>query len=222
MWKDLKTQFNVIKALTIHNLQGQMSGYKYGFAWLILEPLLFIAGFRLMKKFLGGLASPPGMTPLMFYVLGVFPIFMALFGLKSYSIPVRPSKLLTFPRVTPFDLVIASNLSMFAIYFVLFWLMVVPISIYENVWPPQDVMEVMLSLITAWIMGWSLGLVISAPFRSFPPLKQFVGYANFALRMSSGLFFCITMLPLAFWPYVTWNPLFHVTELVRDAWFEGY
>jgi capsular polysaccharide transport system permease protein len=40
--------------------------------------------------------------------------------------------------------------------------------------------------------------------------------------MSSGLFFCITMLPLAFWPYVTWNPLFHVTELVRDAWFEGY
>jgi ABC-2 type transport system permease protein len=48
MWKDLKTQFNVIKALTIHNLQGQMSGYKYGFAWVILEPLVFIAGFRIV------------------------------------------------------------------------------------------------------------------------------------------------------------------------------
>jgi len=82
--------------------------------------------------------------------------------------------------------------------------------------------QIILSLITAWIIGWCLGLVVSAPFRSFPPLKQFIGYSNFALRMSSGMFFCITMLPLTVWPYFTWNPLFQTTELVRDAWFEGY
>jgi capsular polysaccharide transport system permease protein len=222
MWKDLKTQFNVVTALTIHNLQGQMSSYKYGFAWVILEPLVFIAGFRMMRKFIGSMASPSGMTPLMFYVLGVFVIFLALGGLKTFQIPVSRPKLLSFPRVTTLDIAIASNLSSFAIYFVLFWLVVIPVAIYENVWPPQNIVPIMLAMITAWILGWSVGLAFSAPFRSFPPLKQFIGYSNFAMRMTSGMFFCVTMLPLTTWPYFTWNPLFHLTEIMRDAWFESY
>src|SRR5436305_4486278 len=101
MLRELKTQFNVLKALTIHDLQGQMKAYNYGFAWLILEPLIYIAGFRLMRQFLGALAPPSGMTPLMFYVLGVLPLYLSFEALKTFRIAASPSKLLSFPRVTP-------------------------------------------------------------------------------------------------------------------------
>lgn len=217
-----RTQFNVLKALTIHNLQGQMSGYKYGFAWLILEPMIYIVGFRMARKLLGGLGSPPGMTPLMFYILGVFPIYICFLGVKNFTIPVGRSKLLGFPRVTPLDVTIASTLSGFALYFLLFWTLAFAVAHFENAWPPQNILEIMLAMIAALIFGITIGLAISGLFYLFPPTRQFVGYLSFAMRMGSGMFFCITMIPITYWPYLTWNPVMHITEMTRDGWFEGY
>jgi capsular polysaccharide transport system permease protein len=223
MFKDLATQFNVLKALTIHNLQGQMSTYSYGFAWVILEPLFFIAGFRLMRQFLGNSLAPPGgMTPLMFYVLGVIPLFLAFDGLKAYGLLVKPTKMLAFPRVTPLDMAVASGVASFAVYFILFWIIAVPVSMYEGAWPPDNIMGIILGMILGWMLGLGLGFILSGAVRVFPPARQFIGYAVFGLRMSSGLFFSITMVPVTVWPYLDWNPLLNVTEIVRDAWFESY
>lgn len=222
MLSELKTQFNVLKALTVHDLQGQMKAYNYGFAWVILEPLFFIAGFRLMRQFLGSMATPSGMTPLLFYVLGVLPLYLCFEGIKGYQVAASSDPLLSMPRVTPVDITLASGLSAFAVYFVLFWLIAVPVSIYENVWPPRNILGVMTALIFAWMIGVATGFILSGAYRAFPPAKQFIGYTNFALRMASGMFFCITMIPIEWWPYLSWNPLLHCTELIRADWFESY
>src|SRR4051812_44666726 len=111
MLRELKTQFNVVKALTIYDLQGQMKSYNYGFAWMILEPMIYIAGFRLMRQFFNVFAPPGGMTPLMFYVLGVLPLYLCFEGLKTFQVAANPSRLLSFPRVTPIDLTLAAALS---------------------------------------------------------------------------------------------------------------
>ena len=222
MLRELKTQFNVLKALTINDLQGQMKSYNYGFAWMLLEPMIYIAGFRLARQFFKAFAPPSGMTPLMFYVLGVLPLYLCFETLKTFQVAAKPSNLLSFPRVTPLDLTIASGLSSFAVYFVLFWLIALPVSIYENAWPPDNIMSVMFALIMAWMLGISFELIISGAYRVFPPAKQFISYLVFALRMLSGMFFCITMLPVDWWPYLSWNPLLQATEIIRDAWFEGY
>ena len=222
MLRELKTQFNVLKALTIHDLQGQMRAYNYGFAWLLLEPLIYIAGFRLMRQFLGAFAPPSGMTPLMFYILGVLPLYICFEGLKTFQIAAKPSKLLSFPRVTPVDLTLAAAASSFAVYFVLFWLIALPVSIYEHVWPPENIMSVMFALILAWMLGVSFAFIISGAFRAFPPTKQFMSYMVFGLRVASGMFFCITMIPVVWWPYLDWNPLLQVTEMMRDGWFQSY
>lgn len=223
MFKALATQFNVLKALTIHNLQGQMKTYRYGFAWIILEPLFFLVAFRMMRKVVGGSLEPPsGMTPFMFYVLAIIPLYLVFDGIKSYGTLVSPSKMLTVPRVTPLDMVLASGASSFAIYFLLFWIIAVPISIFENAWPPDDILDIILGLILGWLLGMAIGFALSGAVRVFPPIKQFIGYSIFALRVSSGLFFSITMVPVTVWPYLAWNPLLNVTEIIRDAWYESY
>lgn len=222
MLEELKTQFNVLKAVTIYDLQGQMRSYNYGFAWLLLEPLIYIAGFRLMRQVLGSMAAPSGMTPIMFYVLGVMPLYLAIDGIRSYAIVANPSKLLSFPRVTPIDLALGSAISSFAIYFILFWVISIPVAIYEKAWPPDNILPVMFALIAAWMLGIAFGFIISGAYRVFPPIKQFVSYTSFGLRMTSGMFFCVTMIPIAWWPFCSWNPFMQTTELARDGWFEGY
>ena len=62
MFADLRTQFNVIGALTIHELQGLMKTYNYGFAWALFEPFMFIAVMRVVKSAFKGL--PPGVVRL--------------------------------------------------------------------------------------------------------------------------------------------------------------
>jgi capsular polysaccharide transport system permease protein len=222
MWSDFRTQFNVLRTLAIHNLQGQMKTYNYGFAWVLLEPIIYIAAFRLVRKLFGGGMTTSGMTPLMFYILGVLPLYFCLNGFKSYAVLASSSNLLSFPRVTRSDLAIAEGVASFAVYFLLFWLIAVPVSIYEGVWPPQNVIPILFALVVSWVMGLAVGFALSGFYQVFPPLKQFVGYIVFGFRMISGFFFCIVMIPVEYWPYLTWNPLLHITELVRDAWFESY
>ena len=72
MLAELRTQFNVIVALAIRELQGLQKQYNYGFAWALLEPIMFIGIIRVMKSFLKGL-TPPDMPPTTFIVIGIIP-----------------------------------------------------------------------------------------------------------------------------------------------------
>ena len=158
----------------------------------------------------------------MFYVLGVLPLYLCLDGIRAYSTIASPSSFWHFPRVTPVDLALASAISSFVVYFILFWVISIPVAIYENAWPPDNILSVMFGLILAWMLGIAAGFIISGAARVFPPTKQFVSYTSFALRISGGMFFCITMIPVAWWPLLSWNPVLQATEMTRDGWFEGY
>src|ERR1043165_3693421 len=223
MFKAMKAQFDVIGALTIHNLQGQMKNYAYGYVWLFIEPIMYIAILRLMRQAFNPLAPPNNMAPLTFYTLGVIPIFLSFEGLGDVAREVSaPSKLLSFPRVTPVDVAIASSFASFSTYFLLFWIFVLPLSIYEGAWPPKNALEVVLTLLGVWILSAAVGFIVGAAMRVFPPARQFVMYITRVLRLISGLFFVITMIPTIYWPYLTWNPLLHLMELMREGWFSTY
>lgn len=221
MLSQLKTQFRVWKALTIRHMQGQAKS-KYGYVWLFLEPLIYILGFRLMRRAFGGAGLTAGMTPLMFYLTGILPLYACFDGIGSYRMLSRPARLTAMSRITQADVAIAAGISSFATYFFLFWTAAVLVSIYEGAWPPQNVITINLALIGSWIIGLAAGFALTGIYRFFPPIASVLRYALLALRMLSGFFFCITQVPEQYWPYLTWNPLLHVTELIRDAWFESY
>jgi len=219
---DLKTQFSVIRALTIHELQGLMKTYNYGFAWALLEPMMFIGVMRVARSAFKSL-TPPNMPPTTFLVVGIIPYYMFMNVMSSASKAVSQSdSMLKFPRVTPVDLSIASALSDFCIYLTLFCVLLVPFSTYERVFPPDNGMEVFAAIIMLWMLGVSIGFVTGTAMRVFPPVKQFVGYSNLINRMAGGMLFVITMFPSEYWPYFTWNPVLHCEEMLRDGWFTTY
>jgi capsular polysaccharide transport system permease protein len=219
---DLRTQMNVIAALTIRELQSLQKTYNYGFAWALLEPLMFIGIMRLARSFLKGL-TPADMPPTTFIVLGIIPSYMFLNAMSAVMKATGDQdKMLQFPRITPIDVGIASAIRAFCIYFVLFLAFVVPSSIIEGAWPPQNVLEVLFAMFSMLTFGIALGFVFGAVRRVFPPVRQFVSYYTLANRMIGGMMFVITQIPSTYWPYLTWNPILHCSEMIRDGWFVTY
>jgi len=222
VFSDLKTQFNVIKALTIRDMQGLMSSYNYGFAWALLEPMMFIGIMRVLRSAFKGL-TPPNMPPSTFLIVGIVPFYLYIQAIQAASGAVSSSdKMLEFPRVTPVDLAISSALTSFCIYFALFCGFTLFFSNYEGAWPPKNAMEVLFAFVMVWALGVALGLVVGTTARVFPPIKNFMSYYNLANRMMGGMLFVATMFPQSFWPYFTWNPIFHCMEMLREGWFVTY
>ena len=222
MLADLRTQLNIIAALTIRELQSLQKSYNYGFAWALLEPLMFIAILRVARSFLKGL-TPGILPPTTFIVLGIIPSYMFLSGMSAVMKAVGDQdKLLQFPRVTPVDIGIASGLRSFCIYFVLFCVFVVPSSIIEKAWPPDNILKVLFGLLALLVLGNALGFIFGAVRRVFPPVRQFVSYYTLANRMIGGMLFVITQIPSTLWPWLTWNPVLHCSEMIRDGWFVQY
>jgi capsular polysaccharide transport system permease protein len=222
VFADIRTQINVVAALTIRELQGLMKSYSYGFAWALLEPIIFIAILRVARSAIHGL-TPPNMPPSTFIILGIIPFYTFSSTMTSVAKALSsPDTLLKFPRVTPIDVALASAVKDFCIHSTLFVLFVGFFSVYENAWPPENALKVAMTLVAIWLLGISFGLVFGTATRVFPPLKQFVSYYNFVNRMLGGMLFVITTLPSAVWPYFTWNPVLHCMEMMRDGWFITY
>ena len=222
MFADLRTQFNVIAALTVRELQGLGKTYNYGFAWALLEPLMFIAIMRGLRSVIKGL-TPPDMPPTTFLMVGIIPFYLYVDTLGSiYKSVAGSSNLVQFPRVTPIDVAIASALTDFCIYSAVMLLLLVPSAIYEGAFPPQNLLKFLTVVILLWSLGVAMGFVAGAAARVLPPIKQFIGYYNFVNRMAGGMLFVITMFPSVYWPYLTWNPVLHCMEMLHDAWFVTY
>jgi capsular polysaccharide transport system permease protein len=163
------------------------------------------------------------MTPLTFYTLGVLAVFMSFDVINMvFRAAGSPSALFSFPSVTAIDLALAQSVASFCVYFAIFWVFLLPISIYEGVWPPHDLLELMLAFVGLYLLSVGLGFVLSGVYRVFPMIAKFWAMVTRILRMTSGMFFVITMMPLAIWPYLSWNPILQIAEMLREAWFGTY
>lgn len=219
MFKALRTQIAVIAALVIRSMQRERRAFAYGYAWTFIQPAATIAILRLLQHMTG--LEPTGMGPTTFLVLGVFSIFMFTATWGATSKEARRGVCI-IPRVSPLDMLLAQAVFTFITYDVLFWLFVIPASLFDDCWPPEDPLGVQVALIADWMLGVSFAFVFSAISRYFPPITEFRKFIVRPLRIISGMFFVITYLPSYLWPYFTWNPLLHVSELLRSYWFTVY
>lgn len=219
MFRAVRSQVRVIGALTIRAMQSVGKRLAYGYAWSFLQPIVMIAFFRILMRATG--YAPAGMTPMTFLVLGVLSVltFIRAMGAGARS-PRRG--MMVIPRVTQLDLFLAQGLLTFITYDILLWLFAVPASIYDGVWPPENALGIQVVFIADWLLGISFGLVWNAVGRLFPPIHEFKRMIVRPLRVISGMFFVIVSIPTSAWPYLIWNPILHVSELMRSYWFTVY
>jgi capsular polysaccharide transport system permease protein len=219
MLNALRTQIAVIAALVIRGMQMERRQFVYGYVWTFLTPAATIAILRLAQHVTG--LEPSSMGPTTFLVLGVVPIFMFVQTLMVLAKENRRG-LAIIPRVSSLDIMIARGIMTFITYSVIFWLFVIAAAWYDNEWPPENPLGIQFVLILNWLTGLAAAFVFAAIARYFPPITEFKKFIVRPLRLISGMFFVITAIPTFLWPWFTWNPLMHVTELMRSYWFTVY
>jgi capsular polysaccharide transport system permease protein len=220
--KLLKTQFDVVKALAVREIQLQQANLAYGYGWALFDIVLSFTGLLIMKLAIRGF-SKPGIPPITFLVSGLVPWFMFQ---NAYMAPTsavkRNQRLLSLPGVTQLDLVLGSSFQILCSYGLFFPVAATIAGFYEKSSFPRFPLGVFLLFISCWLIGVSFGLLLMILTRLYAPAAKFVGFFMRFSMIVSGVFISITFFPEYMWPYLTWNPMLHIEELLRVYWFYDY
>jgi capsular polysaccharide transport system permease protein len=222
MLKLIRTQLRVIGAVAIREINAQQSELMYGYAWALVDAGLSVLGLIVMKMVLRGY-STPGMPTATYVLTGALPWFMwnSLYTSMGGAIK-KNKKLLSLPLVTELDLALGASCQIMMTYGVVFVVTTTISSVLEQVAFPRYPLGIMFLLLAIWVMGVSFGFPIMVLNRIYAPAAKFISFIfRFALFLS-GVFVPLTKFPTYIWPYLTWNPMLHVEELLRQYWFYTY
>jgi capsular polysaccharide transport system permease protein len=218
----LQTQLRVISALAIREINSQQQNLMYGYAWALVDVALMIGGMLLMKVAIKAF-NPPGMPPAVFIVIGIIPWYLFQHGYDApRSAVARNRRLLAFPIVTELDIILAAEVQLFILYGIMFVICSTIASVFEQSPMPQQPLVIMLFFGAAWLFGIFLGLMLLPLHRIYPPMNKFISFFLRFGMILSGVFIPITFFPEYIWPYLTWNPMLHVEELIKTYWFTAY
>jgi capsular polysaccharide transport system permease protein len=220
--KLINTQIRVIHALALREIQSQQAKLAYGFGWVFFDAFLAFAAMMIIKFAIRGF-NRPGVPPVTFLVSGLIPwmMFQTTYHAPGGAIQ-KGKRLLELPMVTELDLVLASALRIFLVYTILFILLGVIAAIVDGIAPPRFPLGIALLFFFMSLMGIAFGFVLMALSRLYSPAGKFVGFFLRFAMIISGVVFQLTMFPPTIWPYLLWNPLLHVEELLRIYWFSNY
>ena len=219
----LAVQCRVLNALVLRETKTRYGNHKIGFLWALIEPAVsvavFVAIFSVARQ-----DSPGGMPLVPFMIVGfcAFAVFRDPWNQMQGAIG-QSRQLLTFPQVTTFDVILARGLleiavSVFVFWFLLYlaWLLGYEVRVEQ----PLRLLAVLGLMAT---FGVGMGFIFASIEPIVPSIKQ-VSSAAFGrpLYFGSGLFFNAESLPPQALDFLIYNPVLHLIELARSAFFHGF
>ncbi|MFK7889175.1 MAG: ABC transporter permease [Granulosicoccus sp.] len=219
----LSTQGRVIRALILRETMTRYGQHKLGFLWAFLEPILMVTILSLIFQLMGR-SSQGGMdvVPFMITGFGLFVIFRDTMGQTQSAISQNTS-LIGFPQVTTFDVMISRALLELAVLLCVLTVMLWGtglIGLEVRCERPLELLGVCLLLC---MCGLGLGFVFASLTPLVPSMRQITGQLlGRPLFLSSGLFFTTDSLPDQAREVLLYNPLLHMIEKGRSAYFYEY
>lgn len=219
----LRTQGRVIRALILRETMTRYGQHKLGFLWAFLEPILMVGILSLIFQLMGR-SSQNGMDVVAFVITGFVPfvIFRNTMGQTQSAISQNTS-LIGFPQVTTFDVMISRALLELAVLLCVLVIMLWGtglIGLDVRCEKPLELLGVCLLLC---ICGLGLGFVFASLTPLLPSIRQITGQLlGRPLFFSSGLFFTTDSLPDRAREVLMYNPLLHLIEKGRSAYFHEY
>lgn len=215
-------QLRVLFALMMREMTTRFGRSWGGYLWALLEPAGTVA---LLTVVMSQVARHPplGASFPLYFASGymAFHIYMDVSRNVSQSIKVnRP--LLSFPRVTLLDVLIArftlQALTAVSVFTVVMALLALSLDQSIRV----DLGQVLLSIALALMLGLGVGALNSVLFALSQTWERAFNIINRPLFIISGVFFNFEGLPRAAQDLIWWNPLVHVTAIMRRGFYPQY
>jgi len=222
-----KASYAVRTVRTITALVLREMGSKYGrtpggYAWAILEPVgmivLLSIGFSIIVR------SPPlGSSFLLFFATGYLPYGFYGSSSENTSSAMRYSKpLLAYPAVTWLDAIIARWTLNFLTSATVFCIIITGIFALTEVRTNLDLTSIFLGMFMTACLGLGVGLMNCTLNGLFPVWRNIWGILTRPLFLASGVLYVYEDLPKSAQDILWWNPLLHMTGLVRKGFYSEY
>ena len=211
-----------ILALILREMSTRYGRSPGGYVWAILEPLGSIAilafGFSLLLR-----TPSLGNSFILFYASGFLPfsLFNSLANQVARSINFSRA-LLFYPAVTWIDAALARFLLNALTGILVTYILLFGIFAAADTQAVIDMGPIIGALGLAMVLGFGVGLLNCAVMGLFPIWEMIWSIATRPLFIVSGVIFIYEDMPANVQSILWWNPLMHVTGLMRHGIYSTY
>lgn len=211
-----------IMALILREMGSTYGDSPGGYFWAIVQPIGMIAilslGFSLLVK------SPSlGTSFILFYATGYLPYDLYNQLMRKITDALAYSRaMLAYPRVTWLDAVIARFLLNTLMISTVFCIVITGILLMIETRTILSIQPILVGLGLSALLGLGVGMMNCLLGGLFPVWQIIWKILTRPMFIASGVLFIYEDMPPLVQDILWWNPLLHVTGLVRTGFYPNY
>lgn len=218
----LTIQFRVLKALILRDIRTRFFGNGLGYLVAILWPLTHMV-VLLGLYVAAGRAAPYGGSVVQFLAIALAPsityLYMSRFILMSV---IQNKPLMNFPIVKLTDIIIARALLESVTACCCAIILASLLFVLNEPVAPTDVVSAALAFLSSLLLGLGLGCLFGVIAFKLPGVLLVCILLNIIVYATSGVVFVVDALPEEVRNVLSYNPLMHSVEWMREAYYVGY
>jgi len=214
---------SVAFALILREVRGRIGAKRMGAFWFVFEPLAHVLVMTAIMTVIRH-RTAQGMEFPVFLVTGLVPFLLFKnIALRGMSAIEANQGLFAYRQIKPFDCILARLVVEFLMMACVYLVMIFSL----GYWGDYDISVhrplYWLAMIgTGLVLSFSLALIFAALVEAVPEIKAFIRVMFIPLYLLSGVIIPIWMLPEAALKYLSWNPFFHLVDVIRQGVFAHY
>lgn len=207
-------------AIALREFRSKYGGRRLGLFWAFVEPTAYVVVLSLLMTAMRSTTSPLGVHIAPFIAMGVMSYM--LFNATEHTVrsALKSNKaLLSFPRIKPIGVYAGRFLTEVITLTVVFTAMFSLFVAFDFVNLPVEPLRLSVPLVISAIYGFSAGIANACTIALFKPWENIYGFFARMNFFTSGVFFLADSMPAPVQGVLYFQPLLHLSEWVRSAWF---
>ena len=218
----ITVQLRVLKALILRDVRTRFFGNGFGYIVAILWPLTHIVVLLIVYS-VAGRVAPYGNSLLQFLSIALIPAigfrYMSRFIVESV---MRNKPLTNFPIVKCMDIIIARCILETAALFCVIFLLSAVLYVMDEPVMPTNSWEAASAIFFTIVAGVGFGTFCGVIAIKYPGIMLPMILVHIIVYITSGIIFIPSALPQVFQDLVSWNPILHAVEWMRESYYADY
>jgi capsular polysaccharide transport system permease protein len=217
-----KIMIDSVHALLMRELKTRFGTSKLGYFWAIAEPVAQAAVLGLIFTLLGR-HSVNNIPIALFIFTGLLPFKLFSKLLPQLSVGISANKaLFAYRQVAPIDPIITRLLIELTTYVITYIFIMLCLGWLGFNVIPEQLLPLFAANALLVLLSIGLGISLCSAVQYWADTPKVLAMVLSPLFYLSGVFYSATMIPPQYWFLLEWNPIFHLIELSRDAYFKEY
>jgi len=207
----------------LRELKTRFDSRLVGLVWVLFEPvchlsIILLIRILLRERFTGVLIDAP-----VFLLVAMVPYFgFRNIWFRSMQGVGSNGGLFAYRHVKPWDAMVSRALMEAVLYVFVYAAFMLAFALMGYQWLPRHPLEYIACCAIFVLLGFSFGVVSAVTTHAAPAAQTFLRLTSFPLYLLSGVLLPLSALPPQLHKYLLWNPLLHLVELSRAAYFTSY